>query len=128
MQIRFQGNYNITGPNPQTIQNKMDELDLQSKVAIGVVTNLKTAEGEPESAEKFGGFLLTDEDAVTFLNKSGIPVLMSASREENENTIQQGLDAREADGTAKALSEALCMTSYILRFVEEKFTEIKLPN
>lgn len=131
MQIRFQGNYNVIGSNRANVLAKLNELDSQSQLAIGNVYGMQACSGDScpvDAPKQYNGILLTDEDAVTFLKDQGLNVSLSASREENDTLVQTSLAEKTANNTLSGFMDALWQKSYMLRFLDENITEIKLEQ
>lgn len=120
MNIRFQGNYQVYGPTRQSVEGKINQLEQESPVAIGLVTQTINPEN-PNRAHT--GILLTAEDAVAFLSSQNITPAFTDDKALNDQKIDEGL-AQLPDQSA--FSQALGFASMSLRFIQNKFTEIQL--
>jgi hypothetical protein len=134
MNIRFQGNLQVSGPNKANVTTEIQKLDSESKqLGLGFVSKLSNCDGDTcKTGDQFGGFLLTDEDAVAFLKEQGMDTLdLTKDKTGIETDAQQFLEQKFQLGTPEGqglYQSALAQFSYLLSIVHDKVTEKILPQ
>lgn len=132
MKIRFNANYQIYGPTLENVKRKSAEREAEAKLSIGAVTNLVCQGESCDRNEQFGGFILTDEDAVAFLKGQGLPgVDLTQEKEALQALADQQVQAKFALETREgrvSFIDSLALFSHTLRLVHDRFTEEQLTE